>query len=254
MPCTGSLRRDFARMDALLVAFTRLLSALVLTLLLVSCALGPAPSPVTSSPEEVVTLHPGDEIELKFYHTPELNELQRVRPDGKIVAHLVGEVDVGGLTPDQVRQDLLEKYTPHLVNPEIAVFVRETVGRKVFVSGQVRVPGHVDMPGRLSVLSAVSLAGGFDFREAEVHNVVVIRHEGNQRYGYSLNLAPTLRGEETEPFYLKPQDIVYVPRTRIAKINQFVDQHISGLVPQTGFQYSVPMGAGTIGIDTSSRR
>jgi len=42
-----------------------------------------------------------------------------------------------------------------------------------------------------------------------------------------------------------------VPRTTIAKVDQWVDQHINKLVPQTGFTYSVPVGTGTIGIDTS---
>ena len=247
---TGSLHTDSSRNCSLFLASTPVL----LACLLAGCGTSANTGSVTSSTEEVVTVHPGDVIELKFFHTPELNELQAVRADGKIVLHLIGEVDVRGLTPEQLRHQLAEQYKPHLRDPEIAVLIRETVVRKVFVSGQVQVPGHVDMPGRLTVLSAIVQAGGFDFREAEVGNVVIIRHEGDQRYGYSLNMAPALRGEETEPFYLKPQDIVYVPRTRISQVNQFIDQHISGLIPQTGFQYSAPIGAGTIGIDTASRR
>jgi hypothetical protein len=96
-------------------------------------------------------------------------------------------------------------------------------------------------------------AGGFDMRQAEVRNVIVIRHKDGKRYGYSLNLKHVMEGNPEHPFLLEAQDIVYVPRTKIAKAGQWIDQHISSLIPKTGFYFSNTKGNSTIGIDTSSR-
>jgi polysaccharide export outer membrane protein len=133
---------------------------------------------------------------------------------------------------------------------EVAVIVRSFQNRRVFVGGQVMSPGVVEIPGKLTVLEAVMQAGGFDMREAEIRNIIVIRHKKDKRYGYSLNLKPMMTGGEIQPFFLEPQDIVYVPRTEIAKAGQWVDQHINRLIPQTGFFFTRVSGNTTIGYRT----
>ena len=213
----------------------------------------PSASEVEPAPPPRVALIPGDVVEVKFFYTPQLNETQTIRPDGKIALQLVGEVEAQGMTPAGLQNKLLRLYAPHLKDPEVAVIVRSFFNRRVFVGGQVMTPSIVEMPGKLTVLEAIMQAGGFDMREAEVRNIIVIRHKEGQRYGYSLNLKPMMTGGEMQPFFLEPQDIVYVPRTEIAKVGQWVDQHINKLIPRTGFTYSRPAGKGTIGIDTSSR-
>jgi len=202
---------------------------------------------VEAVPSRRVDLVPGDVIEVKFFYTPELDVTQTVRPDGKIALQLIGEVKAQGKTPAELRDELLKLFTPHLKASEITVIVRSFRDRRVFVGGQVMTPGIVEMPGKMTLLEAIMEVGGFDLRQAEVRNVVVIRHKGGQRYGHALNLKASLAGEETQPFFLEPKDIVYVPRTKIARVNQWIDQHISKLIPRTGFVYTVPMGRGTIG-------
>jgi protein involved in polysaccharide export with SLBB domain len=195
-----------------------------------------------------VALLPGDVIEVKFFYTPDLDESQTVRPDGKITLQLIGEVEVEGKTPAELRDELLGLYAAHLKAPEIAVVVRSLHDRCVFVGGQVMTPGIVEMPGKMTVLEAIMRAGGFDLREAEIRNVVVIRHRNGQRYGYSMDLKPALMGNENQLFYLGPKDIVYVPRTEIAKVNQWIDQHINRIIPDTGFNFRRTMGNTTIGV------
>lgn len=195
-----------------------------------------------------VALLPGDVVEVKFFYTPDLDESQTVRPDGKITLQLIGEVEVEGKTPAELRDELLGLYAAHLKAPEIAVVVRSLHDRCVFVGGQVMTPGIVEMPGKMTVLEAIMRAGGFDLREAEIRNVVVIRHRNGQRYGYSMDLKPALMGNENQPFYLGPKDIVYVPRTEIAKVNQWIDQHINRIIPDTGLNFRRTMGNTTIGV------
>ncbi len=195
-----------------------------------------------------VALVAGDVLEVKFFYTPDLNESQTVRPDGKIALQLVGEVNVEGKSPALLRDELLELYAPHLKTPEIAIVIRSFYDRRVYVGGQVMAPGIIEMPGRMTLLEAIIQAGGFNVREAEVRNVVVIRHINGQRYGQSIDLEPALIGDETEPFNLEPKDIVYVPQTSIAKLGQWIDQHINKIIPDTGFNISVRRGDTIIGM------
>jgi len=188
-----------------------------------------------------VALEPGDEIEVKFYYTPELDITQTVRPDGKIALQLIGELEVQGKTPAQLREELLKLYGPHLKNPEVAVIVRSLLNRRVYVGGQVVTPGIIEMPAETDVLEAVMQAGGFILPEAEVRNVIVIRHRDGQRYTYSINLKDAIEGNGSQPFYLQPQDIVYVPRTKITMVDQWVEQHITALLPPIPFYFSMPV-------------
>ena len=195
-----------------------------------------------------VALGPGDTIELKFFYTPELNETQRVRPDGKIALQLVGEVEVEGKVPAELHNKLMELYTPHLKDPEIAVVVRSLERQEVYVTGQVVTPGPIELLRTMTVLEAIMKAGGLDLHEAEPANVVVIRYQNGQRYGYAINVKPALEGKPIDPFYLKPQDIIYVPRTKIAKLNQWIDQHINKVIPDTGLFFRQIRGDTTIGM------
>ena len=212
---------------------TNLLLLVLITL--TNCGVKPRtnqPSQFTPSPLSVL-LGAGDVLDIRFYNTPELNETQTVRPDGKISLQLVGEAEVQGKTTSQLQDELIKLYSSQLKNPEITVIVRSLYSHRVYVSGEVNTPRFVEAPRRMSVLEAIMEAGGFDMTTANVNNVVVIRYKENQRYGYKLNLKPALKGKEDQPFFLEPYDIVYVPRTKITAVNQWIDQYIDGLIPNT---------------------
>jgi protein involved in polysaccharide export with SLBB domain len=206
-------------------------------------------------PDARVILAPGDLVDVKFFYTPELNESQNIRPDGKITLQLAGEVMAAGLTPSQLQSDLENKYTGLIEKPSVAVIARTLYHRNVYIGGAVNTPGMIEMPGDLTALSAVIRAGGFNMREAELENVIVIRQEGATRKAYSLNFKEELKGDVPEaPFYLHAQDIVYVPRTRIVNVGQWVDQHINKIVPQFGFTFLQTSGNTTIGYDNATYR
>ena len=83
-------------------------------------------------PAPRITLGSGDVIDVKFFYTPELNESQMVRPDGRITLQLMGEVSVQGKTPEELRNELTRLHTQELRNPEIAVFVRSLYECRVY--------------------------------------------------------------------------------------------------------------------------
>lgn len=227
-------------------------------ILAIACGAKPAyvePAAMPSQPLRAIALAPGDVVDVKFFSVPELNETQAVRPDGKIALQLVGEVDVVGMTPSEVSGELADLFTPHLKTPNVTVIVREYHGRRVFVAGQVRAPGVIAMPGPMTALEAIMSAGGFDMTTARTKNIVIIRHSGGKRYGAALDLSEALAGKQVDDFTLEPMDIVYVPRTRIVKVAQWIDQHINQLVPMIGVEYSKMVGDdGTLTIDLTRTR
>ncbi len=211
------------------------------------------PSEMQSESPPKLIVGAGDIVEFKFFYNPELNDTQEVRSDGKILLQLVGEVMAEGKTPAQLRDELMKLYTPQLKRPEVAVIVRSRYERKVYVGGEVKAPGLIPMPGRLTALEAIMRAGGFEPKTARLSKVVIIRLKNGKRYGCALDFKKVIKGaEQDEPFLLEPGDIVFVPRTTIVQVNQWIDQYISKMIPRTGLTASYPMGAGTIGLDTST--
>ena len=193
----------------------------------------------------------GDLIEIKFAYAPELNETQSIRPDGFVSLQLIGEVRAAGLTPGELSLLLRDEYAKHLKNPAATVVQRNSLSRRVFVGGEVRLPRPIELPGPLNVFEALTLAGGLDLTTAAVGHVIVMRSDGDRRVGYRVDLRPTLRGEATTPFMLQAGDHVYVPRTAVVNVNQFMRQYVAGVVPRAGVIATRTGQDGTIGLDTS---
>ena len=230
-------------------------------LLLAACA-APVPGGCTSveaKPREQAVLpepgptvlKQGDVIEVKLRFAPELNDTQTIRPDGQVSLQLVGDVQAAGLEPRVLGERLVELYRSHLREPFVTVILRNELNRRVFVGGSVGTPGVVEMPGTLSLFDALMLAGGLDYESAAVGHVIVLRNDADGvRQGYRVDLRPVLRGEATRPFVLAPGDHVYVPRTQIVNVNQFVRQYVGGLIPN-GLNVTRTVGSTTYGVDTA---
>jgi len=186
----------------------------------------------TSEIEQYYIMQVGDILDIKFFYTPELNETLPIRPDGKISLQLVDEVHAAGLTPAQLDAILTKKYFDRLDKPELAVIVRTFTAHKIYVGGEVRTPGTISFSGDLTALQAIMHAGGYN-DTAELRNVVVIRDQGTMTPEFiSLNLEELLtRGGTQNDIRLKPRDIVFVPKTGIARLNLFVQQYIDQVIP-----------------------
>ena len=211
----------------------RALGVIALAVLVAGCATTPPPSdewPVATEPE--VILEPGDVVKCQFLYWPELDDEQAIRPDGKLSLRLVGEVRAQGLKPDELRTELVSLYEDKIKQPDINVVVTSFVSQRVYVGGEVRVPGILPLRGRLTALQAIMQAGGFNKGAAKMSSVVIIRQQDGKQCAQAINLKKTLQEPESDAFYLKPYDIVYVPRTAIDQVDQFVDQYINQIVPR----------------------
>ena len=136
--------------------------------------------------------------------------MQTVRRDGRITMSIVGEVMAAGLTPAELEKELLKLYSTQLISKEVGVTVVSS-SFSVYVSGAVGHPGKIISDRPISALEAIMEAGGFDNAKADMRAVVVIRREEGQTKNYTLNLKLVLEGKQSDQFFLKPFDIVYVP-------------------------------------------
>jgi len=207
-------------------------------------------------PRAPLTLGAGDVIDVKHFYVPELDESQIVRPDGYMTLPLVGEVKVEGKTPNQLQQELVSKYEPHLKKPQLTVLVRRVYDSRVYVTGEVKRPGAVQMPGPLTVLEAITEVGGGTRPTADLRQVLVVRQKDGRHYGCLVNVKDILTGQAGSQFALQPRDVVYVPPTSITRANDWVDQYLNKMVPQIRNVFLYPIGpenAGVIGIDTTNR-
>lgn len=171
---------------------------------------GPAAAtPDTNNPASF-TLREGDVLKITFPGSPNLNNVQQIRTDGKITLTLVGEVQAAGMTPVDLQKKLMELYASQLTSKEVTVEVQSS-SFPVYVTGAVLRPGKISSNHPITALEAIMEAGGFDYIKANLKNVEVIRQEGNRTKNYRLNLKQVMDGKVSEPFYMKPADIIYVP-------------------------------------------
>lgn len=216
----------------------------VLAFLMVVMACGGAykpavtPEQMSSEPLNDQVLGAGDVVDIKFLYNPELNDSQRIRPDGKITLQIIGDVVAQGKNPESLQAELNQLYATELRKPSVTVTAKTLRNNKVYVGGEVMKPGEVEIPGQLTAFEAISQAGGFNTKTAETRNVVIIRSRSGKHYGTVVNFKEALTGQEVQPFYLRAGDIVYVPQTTIAKVNLWVEQHINNMLPKVPLSFT----------------
>ena len=177
-------------------------------------------------------LYPGDRLEVKFVNTPELNSDAVIAPDGRIALPLVGAVMAANLTPGQLGLALRRAYASELVDPALTVTPTSFDSQQVFVAGEVRQPGAFPLPGQIDVMQAITLAGGMT-EAARPQQVVVMRRALN---GDIMTRVLDLKSGLRDPrLYdigpLRRFDVVYVPRSRIADQNRFIQQYVRDALP-----------------------
>ena len=192
----------------------------------------PPPAPSLASVSPLYSIHAGDDLDIKFFYNPTLNESVTVRPDGHISLQLVQDLQAAALSTNELVAVLKKKYSSYLKNPEISVIVRSFESNKVYVDGEVAKSGMVEMSGDMTIMQSIAGAGGLK-DTARRGDVLLIRRNGLKRpFVYTVNLNAAMAGTDiSQNVLLKPYDIVYVPKSTIANVNQWVDQYIRRNIP-----------------------
>jgi polysaccharide export outer membrane protein len=116
-----------------------------------------------------------------------------------------------GLTPQQLRDRIIEDAKAFVKDPEATVVVKEINSRRVFVTGEVEKPGVYQLTSRLSVLQLIAMAGGLK-EYAKKDRIVVLRLELGREVRHHFDYNKVLEGKEpTQNLELRPGDTVVVP-------------------------------------------
>ena len=156
-----------------------------------------------------VLLASGDVVKLTFSAAPELNQAQKIRTDGKLSLPLVGEVDAGGKTVGQLQAELIQLYKSQLKTPEVTVSLESSV-TSVTVSGAVHKPGKLAFERPTTVLQAIMEAGG-PSEFGTLKRVRLMRVVNGVYKSQVMDLHDL--SKEVKPFYVRDNDMIYVPQS-----------------------------------------
>lgn len=186
-----------------------------------------------SEAEPEYVLYPGDEIEVATPTAAELTRTHRIGPDGRISLPLVGQILAADRTLAEVEADAAAAYEGQLRRPVVEVTLRQAGPIRVWVDGEVRTPGVYDIVGELDAQQAVIQAGGF-LPSAKRGEVALIRRgPGGVRMLRALDLSP----RRAEVVALRRADIIFVPRSTLGEVANFVTQFRNAL--PIGFSYAI---------------
>lgn len=126
---------------------------------------------------------PDDQLRVVFWKDPDLTTDVTVRSDGLISLPLLNDVKAAGLTPDQLREEVVKVSQKFITNPSVVVIVREIRSRRVFITGEINQPGAFPINGPMTVLQLLSLAGGTK-EFADKTAIVILRGDKVLRFNY----------------------------------------------------------------------
>lgn len=176
----------------------------------VAAAVSPTPSPAVGGAYEY-GLGPDDVLQIDIWKNPDLSKEVTVRPDGFISLPLVNDVRVKGFTATDLAQILKERYKDFVDDPEVSVTVKVANSYKIFVLGKVTTSGMFLLKTPITVLQAISMAGGFT-PFASTSDITVLRKQEGTEKRYRVNYGDIVKGKRTEQnLVLIPGDTVIVP-------------------------------------------
>ncbi len=155
-------------------------------------------------------LGPSDVIHISVWKNPDLSQTVTIAPDGFISLPLVGNLQVAGLTSDQLAKALAAHLTTYVVNPEVTVSIVEMRSRQVYILGQVSKPGSFPLIVPTHVLQLIAQAGGLT-NYANRKGIVILRPESGSAKKISFNYNSVVRGDSKQNIILQPGDTVFVP-------------------------------------------
>lgn len=164
------------------------------------------------APDEYI-IKPEDSLIVTVWKHDDLNQKVKVDTDGNINFPLIGKVKAVGLTISQLRDRITELLgKDYIINPLVTVNIEKYIESQVFfVYGEVKNPGAHTLEGRMTLLRAITLAGGLsDFASSIVYIKRKVKDKDKeQRIKVNIN---SIIKQETADIPLKPDDIIVVPR------------------------------------------
>jgi len=203
------------------------------------------PPPPTPGPDYRLQL--GDTLKVSFLFQPENDIDLVVRPDGRISLAAAGEIEAVGKTEQELEEIIRERASAHMRDPKVTVTVTKIGTQNIYVGGEVVRPGVVSLVPGMTPLQAVMEQGGFQ-PTAKRDSVVLILPTADGKFAASrINLEQVLTDGVAERVRLRPNAVIFVPKTWVAHADDVVDLWVRGLIPalpRVGVGYSLNNSGG----------
>ena len=152
-----------------------------------------------------------DVLDIDVWKEAELTRSVPVRPDGKISLPLLNDVQAAGLTPTQLSEEITTELKKFITDPQVTVIVTEINSQRVYILGEMTRPGAYPLLPGMTVLQALSSAGGFT-PFANMKKIYVLRNEGGKQEKFPFNYKDVVKGKNAEQnIVLKAGDQIVVP-------------------------------------------
>jgi polysaccharide biosynthesis/export protein len=176
---------------------------------------GKTDPPNNTAPPAIVSseyrIGPQDVLLIDVWKEPEITRTIPVRPDGKISLPLLNDIQAADLTAMQLAGAIREGLTKYLTNPQVTVTVTQINSRRVYLTGEVSRAGMIPLLPNMTVLQALSSAGGFT-QFAKLKSIYVLRVVDGRQVKYPFNYKEVIKGKNSEQnIQLRPGDVIVVP-------------------------------------------
>ncbi len=163
----------------------------------------------TADPNYVIG--PQDMIDVNVWKEPDLSRSVPVRPDGKISLPLLNDVQASGLTPGQLGVKITSGLAKYMTNPQVTVIVSQINSQRIYILGEVVRAGSFTLLPDMTVLQALSDAGGFT-PFANSKKIYVLRQENGKQQKIPFNYKDVISGKDpSQNVALKSGDTIIVP-------------------------------------------
>ncbi len=179
--------------------------------------------------QENYRLGPEDEIEIRVWDHDDLTRKTRIAMNGTISFPFVGDIKAGGLTVLELQKEIEHRLGPnYIIDPHVNVTVTEFKSQKFFVVGNVQKPGTYPLTKNITVVEAISLAGGVSTgtgnKPASSAIAIIVRahpdskidqprlpNQSRPEEKITVSLAAALAGDRKQNLEIKNGDTIYIP-------------------------------------------
>lgn len=157
-----------------------------------------------------------DQLQVTVWQNPDLSVSAPVRPDGKITVPLIGDVQAGGKSPEEVAAEIKDKLSQYIRDPQVAVILTELRSHeylsRVRVTGAVHQPVSIPYRQGMTVLDAVLAAGGTNEFAAPDNTELYRKADTGGSKAYNVRLDRILQaGDLSTNYPVQPGDVITVP-------------------------------------------
>ena len=164
-----------------------------------------------SASNDSYVIGPGDILSIDVWREPELSKQVTVRLDGKISLPLVNEIDTTGLTCTELRNHLTKKYSDYVELPTVSVTLNQSHSKRIYLLGRVNRPGEYELAKNMTILQAISRAGG-PTEWADTSDIRLIRKIKGTERTFTVDYGAIVSSKDlSQNILLEPDDTVFVP-------------------------------------------